>query len=255
MDEVSNQSEVKEAALPETSQQEATSSADAPVTNNQEAIQEADKQERNWQEMRRIRRELEQKIKMQEELLARVVSQAQPTQPQAAPAKDETELVPDEDYIPKGQVKKLIAKEAENFRKAAKEEAERLYQEKEKSQFLTRIKSEHPDFDDHVNPETLALLEEQNPRLASVIAKSSDPYDMALQSYEYIKAMGLAQKVPSFKRSKEVDKKLEQNAKTIQTPQAFEKRPMAQAFKETQVEKDRLYAEMMNYAHQAGGGY
>ncbi len=251
MDDVPNKSEVVEVALPEASQQETQlSMAEAPV-----AVLEEDKQEKNWQEMRRVKRELEQKVKMQEELIARVLAQAQMPTQQAAPIPDEFDSVPDGDFIPKGQVKKLVAKEMENARRIAKEEAERLYQEKEKAQFMTRIKSEHPDFDDLVNPETLALLEEQNPRLAASIAKSSDPYDMALQSYEYIKATGLSNKVIGSRRAKEVDKKIEQNAKTIQTPQAFEKRPMAQAFRETQAEKNQLYNEMMAFANRGGGGY
>jgi len=87
------------------------------------------------------------------------------------------------------------------------------------------------------------------------IAESKDPYKIALQSYKYIKATGLAHKVPASRRAKEVDKKIEQNAKTIQTPQAFDKRPMAQAFKQTEAEKSQTYNEMMHYANQAGGGY
>jgi hypothetical protein len=255
MDDVPNQSEKLEVALPETSQQETASHVEPTVVQEEQKAVD-DKQEKNWRELRRSKAELEQKAKMQEEIIARLMSQAQmPQQAITPPARDELDSISDEDYIPKGQVKKLVAKQMEVARQVAKEEAERFYQEREKAQFLTRIKSEHPDFDEVVNPETLALLEEQNPKLAQSIAKSKDPYDMALMSYEAIKDKGLASKVSGSRRAKEVEKKIEQNAKTIQTPQAFEKRPMAQAFRMTETEKKQIYNEMMGFANQAGGGY
>jgi hypothetical protein len=61
--------------------------------------------------------------------------------------------------------------------------------------------------------------------------------------------------VPTNRRAKEVEKKIEENSKTVQTPQAFEKRPMAQAFKMTESELAVLYKEMTHYANMAGGGY
>ena len=60
--------------------------------------------------------------------------------------------------------------------------------------------------------------------------------------------MNLGDKVPSARRAKEVEKKLEQNAKTVQTPQAYDKRPMAQAFQMSKAEMANIYKEMMGYA-------
>lgn len=76
---------------------------------------------------------------------------------------------------------------------------------------------------------------------------------MAIASYKYIKALNLVDKIPNSRRVKEVEKKLDRNGKTIQSPLAFDKRPMAQAFKSTQEDKNRLYEEMMGYASQANG--
>ena len=60
------------------------------------------------------------------------------------------------------------------------------------------------------------------------------------------------------RHAKEVEKKIEKNEKTVQSPQAYNKRPMAQAFSMTNMsdgEKTKLYEEMMGYASQAGHGY
>ena len=130
---------------------------------------------------------------------------------------------------------------------------ERLMKEQEKSQFLDKLKREFSDFEEVVTPETLAILEETNPRLANLIAKSKDPYEIGLQSYEYIKALNLSDKAPQKRRAKEVEKKIEENAKTVQTPQAYDKRPLAQAFMLTDAMKSDLYKEMMQYASLAGG--
>ena len=45
-----------------------------------------------------------------------------------------------------------------------------------------------------------------------------------------------------------IDQKLDKNAKTVQSPLANDKRPMAQAFKLTENEKSKLQEEMMHYA-------
>jgi DNA-directed RNA polymerase subunit F len=247
MDEVENQGVMQqEIAPPETSQQDSVESQ-PPVD---------DRQERNWREMRRQKEELVRKTKMQEELIAQLLTVKQQTQQQpVAPEVDELDNVPDDDYIQKGQVKKLVRKAEERAALVAKQETEKFFHQREQSQFMDKLKRQFSDFDEIVNPETLSLLEENDPDLANTIAELKDPYKIGLQSYKYIKALGIAEKAPSARRVKEVEKKIEQNSKTVQTPQAFEKRPMAQAFQMTEADKKKLYSEMMHYANMGGGGY
>lgn len=247
MDEVENIGVTPEIAPPETSQQDSVAESQPPVD---------DRQEKNWREMRKQREELIRKTKMQEELIAQLLTaQQQVSQQSKAPEVDELDSVPDEDYIQKGQVKKLVRKAEERAAQIAKQETEKLFQQREQSQFMDRLKKQFSDFDEIVNPETLSLLEENDPDLANTIAELKDPYKIGLQSYKYIKALGISEKAPSARRVKEVEKKIEQNAKTVQTPQAFDKRPMAQAFQMTEADKKKLYSEMMHYANMSGGGY
>lgn len=208
------------------------------------------REDRNWPEMRRQYNELKQLAKVQAEQLELLkIAQDAKHEP------DEMESISDEEYIPKGKVKKLVSRELDRIKKEARQEAEKVLQEREKSQFMERLKRQYSDFDEIVTPETLALLEQQDPELAISIAETQDPYKIGLQSYKYIKALNLSEKVPSSRHAKEVERKLEQNKKIVQTPQAYDKRPMAQAFRLTDLEKSKLYEEMTQYASMAGFSY
>lgn len=251
MEEVEVNSVSPEVAPPETeahAEQTQAAKVETPVD---------DTQERNWRQMRMRQNELERKLKEKEEMLEKFVHMQLNAQVASAPKEiDELDQISDEEFIPKGKVKKLVEKQAQKYaEEVAKRETEKFIQQQHQSQFLDRLKKQYSDFDEIVNPETLALLEQQNPDLAQTIVDLKDPYKIGLQSYNYIKAMNLHDKVPQVRRAKEVEKKLDQNAKTVQTPQAFDKRPMAQAYKMTDVENKKLYEEMIGYARQASFSY
>jgi hypothetical protein len=210
----------------------------------------ADKKQHDsaFAEMRRKQRDLERDLKMQRDMNEKLMQMSV----QANPPKqeiDELDAIGDDEFIPKGKVNKLVEKKAARIaEEIAKRETEKFFTQQHQSQFMDRLKSKYSDFDEVVNSETMALLEEQDPELATSIAELKDPYKIGMQCYKYMKAINLAEKVPATRRAKEVDKKLEQNAKTVQTPQAFDKRPMAQAFQMTKTELANIYKEMMGYA-------
>lgn len=241
-DEVQNDGAQQEIANPETSQQ------DAAVEQN------AQPQEgKHFANLRRKNDELQRKLQSQEEMLQLFL--AQKTQQQSPQPVQEDVEVGDDEYVQGSKFKKAIQQAVENGKKAAREETKKLLEEQHKSQFLDRLKKRYNDFDDVVNPETLAILEEEDPDLASTIAATQDPYTIGLQSYKYIKALGLVEKAPKHRRVKEVDKAIEANSKKVQSPQAFDKRPMAQAFELTKDMKTQLYEEMNRYAAMSGGSY
>lgn len=248
MEEVENISAQTEIVPPET-ESHASSVQETPVETPK--VQVEDKQERNWRRMTQKQNELEKKLKEKEEMLEKfMLAQMTSQQPKEI---DELDSIGDDEFIPKGNVKKLVRKEAQKIAQdIAKQETEKLLKMQKESQFKDDLKRQFSDFDDVVNPDTLALLDEQDPELAKTIADIGDPYKIGLQCYKYIKALNISAKVPESRRAKEVEKKLEQNAKTIQTPQAYDKRPMAQAFKLTDAEKNKLFEEMNSYARLAG---
>ncbi len=200
-------------------------------------------QARNFAELRRQKEELQKTLEYQQQVIEEMRNAKKVPEPV-----DELESIGDEEYIPKGKVKKIAMKEAQRI---AKEEMTRMVQEQHKASFKDRLKSKYSDFDDVVNNETLALLQEQDPELANTIGENQDPYKMGMTAYKYIKALGIVEKVPGSRRVKEVDKKIEENKTFVQSPQTYDKRPLAQAFRMTKEEKNKLYEEMMQYASMA----
>lgn len=243
MDELEN-SVISEVATPETQPESIQ-----PVQKTQEETI----QQKNFKQLRERQQQLERDLEVQRQLNEKLMQMNQ--SPKSVEV-DEFDSISDDDFIPKGKVKNLVKKEAYKIaQEIAQQETQRMIKAQEQSQFMDRLRRQYSDFDDIVNPETLSLLEQQDPELASTIASTKDPYKIGIQSYKYIKALKLAEKAPEARRLKEADKKLEQNAKTVQTPQAYDKRPMAQAFKMTESEKNQIYNEMMGYASQAGFSY
>lgn len=206
-------------------------------------------QDKNWRELNRAKRELEKKAKIQDELIERLIQHQRPPQNIPDPV-DELDSISDDDHLVKGQSRKLVRKEVEPLQKRIDELEARLHRQSQESQF-DKLKAKYSDFDDIVNPETLAIFEDQEPELAQAIVETKDPYKKWIQTYKYIKACNISEQVPKARRAKEIDKKIESNKKTVQSPQAFDKRPMAQAFQMSQEQKSKLYEEMMHCARQA----
>ena len=189
---------------------------------------------------------------MQKELLQRFM-----TQPQMQAPVVEEDVIQDlakEEYVPGEKVARAFKKQQEQHNKQL-EEIKSMFQQKQYSDSISDLKREFPDLEDIVNPETLQIVKEKNPRLAQAW-KGLDDYSIYVQAYPYIKNAGILDEVPGVKRIKEVEKKIEQNKKTVQSPQAYEKRPLAQAFdaaRLSKAQKEELQNEMLQYARLAGG--
>lgn len=208
----------------------------------------------HFKRLEQSKRELEQKLKLQEEMMQRVLQTQAAPQPAPVQEIDEFDSIADDEFIPVGKVKSLVQKQAMRIaEQVTQREQEKFLKKQHEATFLTRLKGQYSDFDEVVNPETLAILEQKNPELAQTIVESKDPYKIGLQSYNYIKAMGLHKN--DSPKAKEIEKKLATNAKTMQSPQSFSKRPMAQAFQSTDEERKALYNEMYSSARQSGFNY
>ena len=243
MDEVNETSVSQEVATPITENHESTTNQNSESKKTVE-----DSQDRNWKEMRRRQNDLEKDLQMQREMNERLMKMTA----QSTPVKqeiDELDAISDDEFIPKGKVNKLVEKRAARIaEEIAKRETEKFFKQHNDSQFISRLKSKYSDFEEVVNSETMSLLEEQDPELAASIAELKDPYKIGMQCYKFMKASNLADKAPQSRRAKEVDKKLEQNEKVVQSPQVYDKRPMAQAFQMTKADYSNLYKEMMGFA-------
>ena len=195
-----------------------------------------------------LERELKQLREAQMQIMQAQLANVQPVRQEV----DEFDAIGDEEFIPLGKVKKLAEKNTQKVLKNAKElvqeEVQRALQKQHQDQFMDRLNRQYSDFSEVVNPETLSILEEKEPELAATIADLKDPYKIGVQSYKYIKAMGLSQSAKEARREKEIDKAIEKSVKAVMSPMAYDKRPIAQAFKLTDAMKKELYREMHGYA-------
>lgn len=217
------------------------------VTSDAQDLAKSEAKDRDWRAMRQRQKELEWQLKQKDEVLNRFLSQQQPQAPQLI----EEPEIPDEEYVPVKGVKGIAKKTIQPLEKKIQDLEQKLAQQEQQKR-LSSLKATYPDFDDVVNVETLEIFEKMKPGLAATISKL-DPYDMGIQTYEFIKSLGIVDQLPDSRRAKEVSKKIEKNAKAVQSPTAYDKRPMAQAYKSTQADKTKLYEEMMHYASQANG--
>jgi hypothetical protein len=244
MTEIENQnSEVREVA-PQVENQvnevKETQQVQEPVTNQ------------HLKAMRLKNAELERELKQLRENQMAIMQAQLSNAPTALQEVDEFDRIGDEEFIPLGKVKKLAEKNTQKVLKNTEElvqrEVAKALQKQHQDQFMDRLNRQYSDFSEVVNPETLSILEEKEPELAATIAELKDPYKIGVQSYKYIKAMGLSQKAKDVRREKEVDKAIEKSEKAVTSPMAFDKRPIAQAFKLTDAMKKDLYREMHGYA-------
>jgi hypothetical protein len=246
MDEQDLNSSIEEVAPHETDQDVSQHDNDNTVNAQAQAREEA--KERDWRNMRQRQKEMEYAIQQKDELINRFLQQQQP-QSKQEPVEEEE---PDEEYVPAGKVKGIARRTVQPLEKKIHELEQKIAQQ-EQQKLMSSLRTQYSDFDDIVNVETLDMLEKNEPELAATIAQFKDPYKMGLHSYKYIKALGLTDKLPESRRSKEIAQKLDKNSKAVQSPTAYEKRPMAQAYKSSQVDSTALYEEMMHYASKANG--
>ena len=244
MEDVENKSVIEETVSPQTENQE---------TEVKEVPQERESPSReHFRRLENSKKDLERELRMQRELNEKLLTMATQLAPRQEAVVDELDKMSDDELLPKGQVKRLVAKEKEKIIQDAVGEIEKRFEQREQLKFKERLQRQFTDFDEVVNPETMALFEEKHPELAQAIVESKDPYKIGLQTYHYIKSMGMSEKSADSRRAKEVDKKIEQNKKTVPSPASYEKRPMAQAFQMTDTLKKQLYNEMMGFAKLAG---
>lgn len=228
----------------------ATQESTEPAKETQIKDEQADANARNWKRANEARKRLEQENRKKDEQIDQLLKALQkPQQPEVA---DELDALQHDEFIPKGKIDKLLAKNATKIREQTRQEIEEAFNKKEQGRWRERLNQKFSDFEDVVNVETLSLLEEQEPDVAEAIAELKDPYKVGIQTYKYIKALGIKDTLGNSKRKKEVEKKMTENEKTLQSPQVYDKRPLAQAYKVTDAEYKNLYKEMMDAAGQSG---
>ena len=245
MTDINQNSEVQEVAPQEETQvnEIRETQAQEPVTNQHLKAMRLKNAE--------LERDLKQLREAQMQMMQAQLANSAPVRQEV----DEFDSIGDEEFIPLGKVKRLAEKNSQkvlkNTEELVRQEVQKALKKQESDQFMDRLNRQYSDFAEFVNPETLSILEEKEPELAATIADLKDPYKIGVQSYKYIKAMGLSKTATDSRREKELDKAISKSEKAVTSPMAYDKRPIAQAFKLTDAMKKDLYREMHGYAAMA----
>lgn len=113
-----------------------------------------------------------------------------------------------EDYVDKERLQQIRTKDRAAFKKEAEEIANRTYQarrdEEERRNFLPKLKQKFSDYDQVMNEQSIADLEQKSPEFLASVMRVSDDYERRLLTYEYLKASKEKQKAaPEVEKQKQ----------------------------------------------------
>lgn len=118
-----------------------------------------------------------------------------------------------EDYVDPARLRAKLDKERAHFKKEAKAIAKQTYEEErkedERKNFLPRLKSQFPDYDQVMNETNIAALEQADPVFVETLMEVSDEYSRRSKAYKKIKALQAAPKP----EEKSIKAKVEENAR------------------------------------------
>ena len=118
-----------------------------------------------------------------------------------------------EDYVDPARLRAKLDKERAFSRKEAKEIARQTYeeqkQEDERKNFMPRLKSQFPDYDQVMTEANIAALEQSDPVFVRAILREQNEYARRLDTYEKIKSLQVSK--PAEKVS--IKAKVEENAR------------------------------------------
>jgi hypothetical protein len=104
---------------------------------------------------------------------------------------DPLDAISDDDYADpskfKAKLQQRLEKERQQFRKEAEEIARAAIEKDRKSNYLTRLKSEFQDFDQVMNEDNVAKLEQANPEFVQSLFHIQDDYERRKLAYKYLK--------------------------------------------------------------------
>jgi hypothetical protein len=179
-----NVAEEQEVVQPTEAEGTEASQAETQKTQSQEDLKRKNDQEYNWAEARRKQRELEQRLKEQEELIKRFQS----------PKKEEDEIGLEDDALVEGKHIRKLKKEIEALKAQQ--------QEREQNAFKELLEVKYPDFESVVSSENIETLKQTEPDIAEYLASVKDPHKQAREAYKWMKKLGIGtqQKEPMEKK-------------------------------------------------------
>lgn len=166
---------------------EQTEHEETPVEEEPKVVEpkkeEEDIAEKNFRNLRKAKEQLEE----EKEQLMEYIKTLKQNVPPAPPEEDLEFTIGDDDFAEGKHISKV--------NKRIKKLEQQLLQSQAVSQEIAienRLKTQYPDFEKVVNPETLKQLREIDPELSDIIYSGQDLYKKALTAYRSIKRYGIA---------------------------------------------------------------
>lgn len=158
-------------------------------------------------------REAEREARMRAEMQAEQMRNELNEIKQMLQPKEKDPLDEVEDYVDPVRLKAKLDKERAFSRKEAREIAKQTYEEQkledERKNFLPKLKSQFPDYDQVMTEANIAALEQSDPVFVRAILRESNDYVRRLDTYEKIKSLQASK--PAEKMS--IKAKVEENSK------------------------------------------
>ena len=151
------------------------------------------------------------------------------------------ESVADEDFA----TARYTRKEAT---KIAKQIAQEELRKREQETFMDRVLMRYPDFEQVVNPDSLAYLEKEMPEFAETLGSSPDRFKMAVATYKAVKKFKAQDQGAKDAELKKKEEKIDANLSKPLSSASVDKRPLAQAHKYEESNYPELWKEMQRYA-------
>lgn len=177
----------EEALVNEVEEQRASESQEAPdVAQAQPAEQPAKKEQPKPEESFRQLRQKAEKAERERDEAFRMLKELETKKPVVEEEDLSFNLGADE--IAEGKHLSKVDKKIKNLEQKLKQYEQRTVELTTEA----RLKSQYPDFDEVVNPETIEAFKDADPETASILSATADMYTKAVAVYKNIKRMNLS---------------------------------------------------------------
>lgn len=176
----------------------------------------SDKGERNFRRLeasRDIEREARIRAEMQAETLRNEIqSIKQMLQPKE---KDPLEDIDDIQDLDRNKLKEILSiREAQlqkKFDEALPQKLEEFERNKRRTNFRETLRQTYPDYDEVMNPDVIAYVQEREPEVVERISSRKDPYERCEEAYHFFKTMKKYMAPAKASDSPSIKEKVEEN--------------------------------------------
>ena len=188
----------------------------AQQANDKESERKVSDKEINFERLRKkaeatenAYQESQELVRQQAQMLDALKMQMQQPPPQQQ--RDVWDDIPDGELIDKDKLKRTFERERVNLRKDAEDIARAAFQKIDKENFVAKLKTQYPDYDQVLSRDNAQKLEERDPEYAALLIEVSDDFKRRELAYKRIKKMLNEQKPPETKAQEVVNENKKSN--------------------------------------------